>query len=363
MSLPPLPLIDGKLFIDNSGFMEGCSSCYRYLQYKCLNLRIPSAEKPALNFGSAMHLAEELRYVLYGTGPVDQQYWELLTPILTDFFEKHKPASDDWRTLNWCMEMMKKYMERYPMEEFQLLRYKKSVPCPACEGRGCKQESQEEATWGIDKCVWCKGTGKREMMVECTFTLPLYTHIEPGNTIPVIYSGRIDLPLSLNSDIWIMDNKHVGMLGQTFWDEQRMAAQYRGYVWAFEQLTGTRPKGYMVNAVRTKEPPLYITGTGRRGSQSPGQWWQDSMQRERFLCEPWKIEEWKNNTIDLVEEFMWHYGRGYMPQKTKWCSQYGRCPYYDICTITPQDRGVLLQSGQFMDNVWSPLKQPTQSKQ
>ena len=76
------------------------------------------------------------------------------------------------------------------------------------------------------------------------------------------------------------------------------------------------------------------------------------------------MEEWKNNVIDLIEEFLWHYKRNYMPMKTSWCSSYGRCQYYDVCQLNSADRGILLASGQFTENKWSPLnKEKSQSKQ
>lgn len=375
MNLPPLPLIDGRLYVDNSGWMEGTSSCYRYLQYKCLNLRVPAAEKPSLNFGSGGHLAKELRYLRYGSGAVDDHYFEELTPILTEFYAKHPLPQDDWRDLNWAMKIERKYCERYLAEDFKMLAYENPVKCPMCNGAGT-EIFDEGAPFA---CRWCNGSGKRDKMVEMTFALHLFTYewgndaysallgrgIQLPRQIPVVYTGRIDLAVMLDGGIWVMDHKHVGQLGDMFWNEQRMSAQQRGYVWAFKEVTQQPVRGYIVNAIRTKEPPKYVTeGKPYRSSTStPEKWWGESFARERFLCDQWKIDEWKRNTIDLIEEFFWHYQRGFMPQKTKWCSMYGKCPYLDICTVMPEDRGALLQSGAFADNTWSPMKQPTQPMQ
>lgn len=337
MSLPPLPLIDGCLFIDNSGWVEGMSTCHRYLQYKCLNQRILAGEKPSLNFGSAIHLALEYRYKHYRNRPVDDTYYNEVSKVLTDFFTEHQPPAEDWRTLNWCLELVRKYNYRYEQEEFSLL---------------------------VDE--------HGEPMVELSFALPLYTHqhdrhdMAGNDQIPVIYSGRIDLPISLDDAIWVSDHKTTSMMGQMFFDDMRRSSQQKGYVWAFQELTGRSVKGYMINGIRTKEPPQYVlngTANKRGKSSSPEEWWNESFQRERFQVSAKELEEWKSNTIDLVEEFFWHYARGYMPQKTAWCTRFGRCPYYDVCQLTPEDRGVFLASGQFTDNIWSPLKQPSQVKQ
>jgi len=372
MTIPPLPLIDGCLFIDNSGWMEGCSTCYRYLQYRNLSLRVSAAEKPSLNFGSAGHLAKELRYLHYGNREAPQQYYEDLQLLLSEFYEQHPVPAEDWRTLNWAMTMTKRYDKKFVTEDFRLLEWEKSVDCPYCEGRGQLVQNVDDGELA-HTCIWCRGTGKRSPMVEMTFALPLFTwkgtiddfsganDSRYDKAIPVIYTGRIDLPVVLpDGTIWVMDHKHVGQFGDMFWNEQRMTAQHRGYVWAFKELTGLDVKGYVVNAIRTKEPPQYVKdGTPYRGkTQTPETWFNESFQRERFLCESWKIDEWKNNTIDLVEEFFWHYQRGYFPMKTKWCSHYGKCPSFDACTLAPDDRDVFLQSEQFGPNEWTPLKQP-----
>jgi hypothetical protein len=369
-NLPPLPLIDGCLFIDNSGFMEGVSTCSRYLQYKTLNLRIPTGEKPSLNFGSAIHMALELRYVRYQNKPVDDQYYNDLAALLTQFFSEHPVQSDDWRNLNFAMEMVRKYNEKYDQEEFNLLRYDTPIDCPYCEGFSVTPNEKG----GIQaKCLWCSGSGKREIMVEMSFALPLFTHrnSDPikgvSDEVPVIYSGRIDLPISFRDEIGVLDNKTSSQLGSMFWDEMRMTAQMRGYAWAFNKVTGKDVKAFYVNGIRTKEIPQYVQKGKtfqREGKTSDSKsWWGDTLQREKFYLKPGELKEWEYNTIDLVEEFFWHYSRGYMPMKTKWCTVYGKCPYYDVCQLAPEDRDLYLASGLFSDNVWSPLRQPTQVKQ
>lgn len=345
--LPPLPLIDGALFIDNSGFIEGISTCTRYLQYKTLNQRIAAGEKSSLNFGSAIHLALEHRYRFWQNWPVDSTYYEQVAQIFTDFYSKHPVPADDWRTMNWAMEVIKKYNEKYAVEEFSLLADTK--------------------------------TGKP--MVELPFALKLYdaklklSSSESEQNIPVFYTGRIDLPISIDNQIYVLDHKTTSQMGSQFWDEYRMSAQPRGYAWAFQELTGQKVAGYVINGIRTKEVPQYVlngksyTRSGK--TQTAEGWWNETFQRERFVVkhDQNELTEWKNNTIDLVEEFFWHYSRGYFPMKTKWCAIYGRCPYYDVCSLAASDRSVMLQSGLYQDNTWSPLNkeevlsQPTQSKQ
>lgn len=334
----PLPLIDGCLFVDNSGWMESITTCPRSLEYKQLYKRIPASETPALNFGSAIHLALEHRYKHYLAQPVGDQFYNEIAALFNSFFESHPPQMEDYRDMNWAMEVVKRYMQRYSTETFSLLVGADNKP-----------------------------------IVELAFALPLYTHWmqhpeapDEGQAIPVFYTGKIDLPIELDNQIFVCDHKTTSILGDGFFSAMKRTAQMRGYCWAFEQLTGKKVQGYMVNAIRVKQPPTYVNDPNARRTktQSPEQWWQESLQRERYHLNPGELDEWKANTIANVEEMFWHYERGYFPMRTTYCvSKYGRCPYFDVCSLQSHDRGAYLASGLFQDQVWSPLNKTTQSKQ
>lgn len=350
MNLPPLPTIDGHLFVDNSHWIEGMMTCHRKLSFQSLFGRISAGEKSALNFGTCIHLALEYRYVKYQNRPVDDQYYSDIGEMITKFYEDHPPEETDWRTLNWCLEVVRRYNERYPIEDFGLLEYSAPVVCPMCKGNG-------EINSTI--CKWCSGDTIRSSMVEIPFSLPLFSTKHPIDDSPLTinYTGRIDLPVSIDGGIFVTDHKTTSMGGSMFWNEQGMSSQHRGYVWAFKQITNLPVRGYQVNMIRTKEPPQYVlSGKPFKGkSQSPEQWWQESLQREKFYCSDENIQEWKNNVIEHIEVFLWNYGRGVIHFSPKECSRYGRCIYYDVCKLEKQDRGMLLNSGLFQDNKWSPL--------
>lgn len=366
--LPPLPLIDGCLFIDNSGFVETTNTCYRKYEYAQLRKRILAGEQPALTFGSALHLALEYRYVKAQNQRVEPWIDEEVATLLTDLYKEHPTPEGDWRTLNWAVELFKKYNERYSIEEFQLLKYDKSVECPYCNGTG-----GPDYKTGAYTCDWCDGSAQRDLMVEMSFALPLYTHtiIDPVSkklgditgSIPVIYTGRIDLPVSLEGRLYILDHKTTGLMGPSFFDRMMMATQMRGYCWAFQQLTGQMPAGYIVNGIRTKEPPQYVTSGDTGGSrkyQSPAVWWSESFQRERYYVDAAKLNEWKQNTITKVEEFFWHYSRGIMTTNSESCTKYNmRCPFFRCCELEAADRLTMLNSGDYVPNTWTPLKAPS----
>lgn len=367
--LPPLPLVDRCIFVDNS-MLELFTTCPRALQYNKLNARISAAESPSLNFGSAIHEALELRYKLYANQPTDPLYKQDVTDILTAFFDQHPAPVDEYRNLNWALEVVRQYNLRYGAEDFNLLQYDQPIGCVKCDSKGC---------------LFCKGTGKVELMVELPFAFPLCainlltlkTRLDfDGNPqtlteheIGVLYSGRIDLPFVQDEHIFVLDHKTTSVLGPTFFDDKKMSPQQKGYCWSFQKLTGKTVRGFVVNAIRIKEPPQYVTkGVESKYSGkklTPEQWWHESLQRERFYLNDGELDEWHENTISLVEEFFWNYSRGYFPRKTSWCvGKYGRCQFFDVCSTFPvEDRATMLSSGLFKDNTWSPLISPSQQKQ
>lgn len=329
-TLPTLPLIDGCLFVDNS-FLETLTTCPRAAQYSKLNSRVSSADKPALNFGSAIHLALEHRYKTYKNQSPDTYFDDEIATLLSKYFEDNPQPMDDFRNLNWALEVVRKYNEKYPIEPFSLLE---SIDGP---------------------------------MVEMSFALPLFTYrgFPNGGTlgmaIPIVYSGRIDLPVMRDGQLFILDHKTTSMLGSSFWEKAKMSTQGRGYCWAFEQLTGQVVTGFGINAIRSKEPPQYVLNgkSGKSGEKmSPAKWWDESLQREWFYLKESDLAEWKTNTIAKIEWFFQMYQNQFFPMfNPNPCTMYGKCAYFDVCTCAENERGVMLSSGLFTDNVWSPLKE------
>lgn len=362
MTLPPIPLIDGCFFVDNS-LLELLTTCPRALQYNRLNLRIASGEKAALNFGTAIHLALEYRYQVCQNAIPDMIAEEETATILSDYFNDHPAPIDDWRNVNWALSLLKRYNKKYSVEEFQLLRYDTPIKCVHCEGRGYEdaivlKHDHTEIDEIASQCLWCHGSGKLSTMVELPFAIPLYKF----GDIQIIYTGRIDLPVILNGNLFVMDHKTTGMMGKEFFDDQRMSAQQRGYCFAWNKLFPEKPPfGYIINAIRSKEPPIWVLegkSSNRSRPQTVESWFDESLQRERFYLRPGDLSEWETNTIALIDELFWNYSRSYFPMKTRWCAKFGRCQYYDVCSLPADDRQATLASGFFTDNKWSPLHQP-----
>lgn len=363
MNLPSLPLTNGALFWDNTS-IEDLNNCARASEYRKLHKRISIAEAPALNFGSAIHLGAELRYKTCGTSPTDPLYDLALSQVLHHFWEAHPTPMEEYRNLNWSMEILRRYNNKFHQEEFDLLQFDSSKPCGHCNSSG--------EIWEDFDCPFCSGTGSTRAMVELSFAVKLFDYTNKfdqtlPSTIPIYFSGRIDLPILRDKkDFFILDHKTTSMFGPTTFDAFKMSAQLKGYCWAFEQATGQKCRGYGVNAIRVSEPPKYVTegGSFRGKSKSPEQWWDESLQREWYLLNPGELDEWKTNIIIQIEKFFWHYSKQHFSKDTVMCvGKYGRCPYFEVCSLYPEtDRGAFLSSGLFKDDVWTPLISPTSSR-
>lgn len=310
-TLPPIPLVDGCFLIDNST-IETLTTCPRALQYQKLNQRVLAGGKTALHFGSAIHLALEHRYKTCGSGQPDYAVEDEQGQLLVKYFEQNPPPLDDHRNAEHCFNLIKHYNQRYPVEPFKLLFDAKT----------------------------------QKPMVELSFMLPLYTR---KDGMRVFYTGRIDLPVNWDGGVIIIDHKTTSMLGSTFFDELSMSAQQLGYSWAFQELSGLPVRGFCINALRTSKKPM-------KPKNGDAAWWDESIQRNITYLRPGQLEEWRTNAIALVEEFFWHYDNQYMPMKTKWCvGKYGKCSYFDVCNLPPEQRIEQLNSSLFTDNIWSPL--------
>lgn len=344
-----LPLTNGAFLVDNS-FIEYLVTCPRKTEYKYLAQRTPSIEKPALNFGQAIHMALEYRYSVCQNRSVTPEDEQIVhDKILAPFFAANPPPEGDHRTLDWAFQIFHHYNMRYAVEPWKLLKWKVPKNCPHCQG--IKVLFRDEENQLPEPCFWCQGTGKQEVITELTFSIPLYTR---PNGLQIIYIGRQDLPVLWDDMLIVDDHKTASSLGTSYFEGQKVSPQFEGYCWALEEILkqngiSHRIAGYCINAIRTKEQPA----KPRNGWDA---WWSEAFERHKEYLRPGQLDEWKENTINLIEEFFFHFEKGVFPQKKKACTMYGKCPYYDVCYLPREARATVLNSNQFVKETWTPLK-------
>lgn len=309
-------LIDGAIFIDNST-LEAYNNCPRAFEYRSIRKRVTAAPQSALTFGGAIHKALEHRY----KNDKDLKGGEATESAMLSAFatalEGRPISEDDYRNYDYGCGMLRQYNTCYPVEEFEI------------------------AT-----------TPMGELMVELPFAIALGT-VHYGTAglvqIPVIYTGRLDLGIYLpDGSFWVMDHKTSSIVGDSFYAQQAMSAQQEGYNYACWRTTGKRPEGFIINMLASRKPSK--TGKGIE------------FNRQRVYLSEERLEEWKQNTLVLVQEMMDYFSLSHFPMRKAHCvGKYGRCQFYDVCSLPQGQRHLLLESNLFTTNTWSPLNAPSQS--
>ena len=317
-----LPLVQTKhgqaLVLDNS-FIEKMS-CWREFEYAALRRRTPSSPKPALHFGGAVHEALKLRYTASQSEAVLPEVQEQQLAALAKAFEQNEPPAGDHRTFDLATRVITRYNEKYQKEPFRLLTLPSGKP-----------------------------------FVEASFLRYLGKVLSSGSlfksvTMPVYYSGRIDLGVRDNEGHWVIDHKTAFMFGDSFREDMETSPQMYGYCWELQQ-QGLKPTGFIINALRIRRPT-------KAALLDPEQLVTlEDFQRIPVHVRQDQIDEWKENTLDLIEEMLHVMAGSTFPQKKKnhCVGKYGRCQFFDVCNLPKENRESYLDSALFQDNNWSAL--------
>lgn len=306
-----LPLINDCLFFDNST-LEKLQTCMRSVEYYKIHNKIREGSRAALRYGGGIHAALEARYKDpdYIPGVNDSMCYE----ALEKYFNENPCEDEGWRNLDTAATALSKFLQQEDLTTYRPL-YHNGKP-----------------------------------LVEMSFAAPLalFPHPDnPGKKITLVWMGKIDRVVEdVSSNPFILDHKTTTILGSTFFDQLNMSDQFPGYMWALKETTGIEAKGYIINVICSRMP----TKTGK----------QFEFTQQPFY-KPWSsVNEWRFNTIHLLQRFFDSYARGYFPRETAWCvSKYGKCPYYDVCELPPENRMMVLNSATlYSDNLWSPLSGP-----
>ena len=310
------PLFDGDtLFIDNSS-LEHFTTCPRQALYSIVRRLKPAGERTALNFGGIVHKILEARYrACTALHAQTQDVTRVMIATAEREFQKWSPPEDDFRTFSCAVELIRRYEEMYPFEQFEVVRGADGSP-----------------------------------MIEVPFAIPLgviKTDIDgTKKDIKIVWQGRIDLVyLSENGGgLYVMDHKTTSVMGPSYFAAFTIAHQMYGYAWAVEQLCGRKVDAVVINALGVRKP----TRTGNAFE----------FKREVIPVQRGLLDEWKKDCLYIVADFIEMCRRGYLPKHTAWCNgKFGECPFRKVCTLETDDqREIMLNSGEYVANDWSPLK-------
>lgn len=322
-----LPLVDGRLLIDNTT-LDKLLNCPREFEYSRILQRELAAPQPALNFGGAVHEALRVRYEMSGSNALSIECVQAINDKLQKHFDKNPQPENDFRQCALAQNLVGMYNDVYGNEPWSILK-----------------------------------NGQGKPMVECSFMFPLTKMAMPKydndgkftmmEHTEVWYTGRIDLQVLDNEGEWVLDHKTTSIYGDGFWNSLAMTAQMPGYCWARKQQTGKLPMGYIINAIRTRAPRKMDEYDPTQGVR------RDDFNRQKFYVTQDRIDEWYENTVALVKTLFYHAENDYWPMARKHCvALYGKCQFYSVCGLPRESRLGFLASEQYKDQDWSPLNQP-----
>lgn len=343
--LPPLPLVgppdDQWLFVDNT-FVEQLFHCYRSAEYFKLHARIINAPSPALNFGTCIHSGMEARYShLKGCHAFDGEVEQSMFDAMAKHLLENPQEGDDYRDLSFAIQMVQAYNRVNISEVFDV--------CETSEGKKAVELPFATSLLGDDGLAHQFQYYQGKPLTE-----------QPWRKIRVMYTGRIDLIISQFSQLFTLDWKTTFQLGDSFWNAQKMSGQHIGYVWSAEQILKQQISGYIIRAFCT-----------RKMSKSRPEHDKDDFPSQVFYVSEDRKQEWRRNTIQVIQNFLDAYSTGFLAQNYKNCiGKYGACQFYEVCSLPELSRLTYLQSDLFKANEWSPLnkekkqetKQPMESE-
>lgn len=328
----PLPLLDGDTLLIDSSSTGNVMTCKRLAEYSfCRHLK-PDDDKAALKAGGIAHKVLEARYRL-GT-PMYQQDADVERVMISTAeaeYQKWTPPEDDFRTFSTMVSMIRAYGEHHPIESFKIVALADAKPFievpflrPLCE-----------ITVNADFLVQpLKLTPQGIQKAGPAFT----SHLA---TIKVAWIGRIDMVYETSSGVYVMDHKTSTMATNT--GEFVLSHQMYGYVSAVEYLLGTQVAGFVVNRIVWRKP----TRTGI----------PFTFERSLTTVSRPLLDEWKQDVVHIIADLIEGIRRGYLQKETTWCyGKFGQCPFHKVCCLdSTEQREMMLASGEFTTNEWSPL--------
>jgi len=354
-----------QLRIDWSS-IESFLGCNRLAEYKLVHSKSPQP-KSALVFGAAMHAALEIWY--RNKEKIGQCVADDLTEIISvdsvaDFTMLTKEALlqrcylaiestfaeypigfiNDYRTPEYCIQSFAEYLTHYQSEVVVPVTHQQK---PLVEFSFSYPLGKIELPMSVFQ-EW--GYGKLSNNAE------LEEHVvKSGQTsIPcsIEWTGIVDMIASFSGEHWLVDHKTTSILSGDFFDGFEIAMQPVGYVAAaraaFPELD---IQGFMVNVLACRKPVSAVTA---RGNKSTAKAFEPH--RRFYRYDQWKETEFRTDALALIEEFIANLTSNYFPRKTQWCiAKYGKCPFFEVCSLPPEQRMMMLESGTYQENTWKPV--------
>ena len=340
---------DGSLLfrVDWSS-IESLLSCNRSAEYKLVHSR-QSGSRAALTFGAAIHSGLEIWYrnkQLIGIETTREDLLSRCYSAIESTFAESPPShfSPDYRTSDYAIQSFHSYITHYKDEILTPFTHQDK---PLVEFSFSFPLGKSELPIDVFGYWPPFGTLTNDPQKE----KEVYLH---GGTIPVTieWSGIVDMLAEVNGSLYVVDHKTTSILSQDFFDGFEIAMQPVGYFSAVRAAFPDLPiKGFLANVLACRKPVAAVTKRGRPTTSKPFE-----ALRRQYNYSDWHVEEFKRDALALIEELFANLTNSYFPRKTTWCvGKYGKCPFFDVCALPPEQRMSMLQSDNYTNNTWRPV--------
>ena len=120
--------------------------------------------------------------------------------------------------------------------------------------------------------------------------------------------------------------------------------QIDGYIYGVKELTGQNVTGAILNQI-------YF----RKGRKTENIEDTISFNREETTRNDGEIERWRKEALWLAEQVQECCRREFFPRTTSACTQYGRCPYIELCQAGEGEIQDSIKNSMFQVEVWEPF--------
>lgn len=357
---------DGSLtFRVDWSSIESLLGCNRSAEYKLIHSR-QGGSRSALTFGAAIHAGLEVWY--RNKDKIGASVWPDLTraqlgqseadvrtltrellltrcysAIESTFASSPPSLFPDYRTSDYAIQSFHSYITHYqneiltpfihegkPLVEFSFAYPLGKVELP----------TRMFELWGLGTL-----TNDAEQELSCQ-------HKQDTISVHIEWTGIIDMLAEVSGDLYVVDHKTTSIISQDFFDGFEIAMQPTGYFAAMRAAFPDLPiKGFMANVLACRKPVAAITKSGKPTTSKPFEAF-----RRQYHYSDWHVNEFKQDALALVEELFANVTNKFFPKKTQWCvGKYGKCPYFDVCSLPPQSRMDMLMSDQYINNTWKPV--------
>jgi hypothetical protein len=332
------------LVVDNSAAEHFV--CPQLAAYYLFYGREGHARNAALTFGGACHVGLEHIERDEGHHRMNEITYEPFVWTEADtardvlrYFTENPAPPDEYRTPQVLLEILAHYRVRKTLPDYEwTVQSDKDGPLI---------ERAFELPLGV-------------LEVNAEIQLPQWDKPRFVKQIHVAWSGRIDLVPFCNGKNRICDNKTTSMGGDQFVQDFFLSSQSRGYIWAGQQLwPDLNIDGFCLNAIHFRKPVagVGLLEKGPRGGKPALDFF-----RAYFDYSQFSIDQWAENALVRVEDFVHCIVRKDFPMETTYCfnRKYGKCDYHDLCCIGLQEgfnvRDKMLMSDAYRDVTWNPVR-------